>query len=223
VLTETLPGRIAAIVFDMDGVLMDSSVDHCESFGEVLRSQDIHEFNYARFAGWRTSDVFRVVLRENGRSEPEESIARLAETKSRLALERLTAKIPVMPDCAGVLTCLARRYRLGLATSASRSSVELFLKTSGTKHLFRSVLSGEDVQHAKPDPEIYTRTFAALETAARHCIVVEDAVPGVLAGLAAGATVVAISRTCNPEELLHAGAKRIVDSLRALLDVFADA
>jgi beta-phosphoglucomutase len=205
------------MVFDMDGVLVDSYAHHRDAFLEVLGSQGIYEFDYSEFAGWRTRDVFRVILRKNGRPDSEELIRSLADAKSRLAQERLAAAFPMISGCTEVLTCLASRYRLGLATSGSRRSVEIFFRTTGTAPLFASVLSGEDVHLAKPNPEIYLRSFEALSTPAAECTVVEDAIAGVMAAKAAGARVIGIAGTCTMDDLRRAGADHTIHDLRALL------
>ncbi len=123
---------------------------------------------------------------------------------------------PLAEGCPEILKRLAARYSLALATSGSRPSVEMFLDLAGCRPLFRSVLSGEDVAYAKPDPEIYRRSVEALGIPSSRCLVVEDAVAGVEAARAAGASVVGLAGTCPPEALQQAGAAYIIHKLPEL-------
>jgi HAD superfamily hydrolase (TIGR01509 family) len=143
----------------------------------------------------------------------------VAREKSRLAREFLGEREPLAEGCPEILEQLAERYSLALATSGSRPSLEVFLDLAGCRPLFRSILSGEDVVHAKPDPEIYRRSAEALGIPASRCLVVEDAVAGVTAACAAGATVVGLAGTCPPEALQQAGAAYIIHKLPELPDL----
>jgi HAD superfamily hydrolase (TIGR01509 family) len=214
---------IRAVVFDMDGVLVDSSGCHRDSFLEIFRDLGIRDFQYARFAGWRTTDVFRTVLAENAICLEDGAIRDLANTKSRLARERLLASLPFAPECAEILGQLAPLFKLGLATSASRTAVALFFRATGTRQLFDSVLTGEDVSLGKPSPEIYLRSATNLELPASACIVVEDAVAGVFAAKRAGAGVVGLVGTCSAQELEQAGAECTVGCLSELLNLLCHA
>ena len=78
------------------------------------------------------------------------------------------------------------------------------------------MLSGEDVTHAKPDPEIYSRTIASWDAEAADCVVVEDAVAGIEAARKAGARVVGVTGTCPEAALSRAGACRIIHRLPEL-------
>jgi HAD superfamily hydrolase (TIGR01509 family) len=206
---------IRGVVFDMDGVLISSSDCHRRAFEQVLGAFSITGFQYERYAGWRTPDVFRDVFREAGVAAGEETVAESARAKSALAREWIAAAAPVAADCDSVLTALARRYRLALASSGSRASVEAFLDLSGLRTVFHSVLTGDDVTRAKPDPEIFSRSFAALGLPPEACVVVEDAVAGIEAARAAGARAIGygLGRTA---ELEAAGADAVAGSLAEL-------
>lgn len=210
--------KLRAVVFDMDGVLIHSAPSHKAAFEEVLQPFGITDFDYSRFAGWRTRDVFERVLSDAGCIVSPDIIAAASAEKSRIARELLADSDPVAPGCVDVLNRLGRTFVLALASSGSRESVQAFLDTTGTRPSFRCVLTGGDVQHAKPDPEIYTRTFAFLEVDPPDGLVVEDAVAGVKAARLAGASVIGISGTCREEDLLAAGALKVIQELRELPD-----
>ena len=214
---------IGAIVFDMDGVLLDSRKGHDQAFIEVLGSIGVVDFDYSHYAGERTSDVFRRISAERGLKLGESQIGDLAVAKSARARQLIADSDCFMPDYKFVLETLQAHYPLALASSGSRSSVDDFLDRGGVRSAFRSVLSGQDVQRAKPDPEIYTRSFLELESLPEHCAVIEDALSGILAARQAGAgMLIGFDRQrMHDHELKTAGAARVIGSLRELLELFA--
>jgi HAD superfamily hydrolase (TIGR01509 family) len=210
----TIPREIRAVVFDLDGVLIDSAPYHRAAFEEVFRPLGLRDFDYSHYAGWRTADVVENVLRDAGREPSPDLVREIARKKSRIAREKLTAANPVAPDCPAVLEELARHYALALASSGSRQSVDLFLAAHPWARLFRSVLCGDDVEQAKPSPEIYARTFDVLRVAPAEGVVVEDASAGVLAARGAGAgAVIGLAGTSSAAQLAEAGAGLVIRSL----------
>jgi len=207
---------IRGIVFDLDGVLIQSAPSHAAAFEQVFARCGIHDFEYAPYAGWRTPEVIADVLARRGRTESAQAIAEMAWEKSLLARQLLAASYPLAKNCEVTLAELAGGFHVALASSGSRSSVDAFLKLTGSRSLFRSVLSGEDVIRAKPDPEIYVRSAERLGVDAGQCLVVEDAVAGVAAARAAGCRVIAMAGTCSAEDLWSAGADQVVRNLREL-------
>ena len=213
-----------AIVFDLDGVLVDSAPCHRAAFEEVFRPLGVHDFDYSRYAGWRTNDVVESVLGRIGFDATPEFVTGLAGRKSQLAREKLAKSNPIDQDCLAVLGTLARSYTLALASSGSRQSVEMFLNTNNCAHLFQSVLCGDSVSKAKPDPEIYERTFDALQIDPGTGAVVEDAVAGIVAAKAAGAgAIIGIAGTCPADQLLGAGASHVIHALAELPELLGSA
>jgi HAD superfamily hydrolase (TIGR01509 family) len=209
--------HIRAVVFDMDGVLVDSAVCHRTAFEQTFLPFGVTGFDYGRYAGWRTPEVVRDVLTGVVPDLTDESIDQIAGRKSQIARDLMTATDRTVPGCTAVLERLAECYMLALASSGSRQSVELFLTKIGGRKLFRSVLCGDQVQRAKPDPEIYERTFEMLGIEPRYAIVVEDAVSGIEAAIAAGAhEVIGVVGTVPPDALVTAGARRVVSTLSEL-------
>ena len=207
----------AAIIFDLDGVLVNSTACHRAAFEEVFASFGVFGFEYSQFAGWRTRDVVEKVLRDAGHDVPPGIIDTAAARKSRLAREKMTACDPVVPGAVEVLWELSRRgYTLALASSGSPESVAMFLDSGGVRPLFRSVLTGADVHHAKPDPEIYQRTCEKLGVDPADCLVVEDAAAGVAAARRAGASVIGVHGSCPSVDLVEAGALATLSDVREL-------
>jgi len=209
-----------AIIFDLDGVLIRSANCHRAAFEQVFQQLGVNDFEYAPYAGWRTPEVFEKVLQVRGLSVDSATIASAARQKSALARQLMEKLPPADPDCRLALAELAANFPLALASSGSRSSVNAFLRMSGSRSLFRVVLSGEDVCNAKPDPEIYLCAARELGIAPADCLVIEDAVAGVQAGRAAGAQVIGIAGTCPEGDLKMAGAGQVLSGVGALPGLF---
>ncbi len=209
--------QIKGIIFDMDGVLLYSSPMHERAYREALADLPIRKFRYSNVAGMRTDEALRVILADNDVPYTPELVGALAATKSRLARELIRSQNPVAPGCVEVVGRLAENYRLALASSASKATIDLFLRQNGLLGQFASVLHGGDVLRAKPDPEIYELACRRIGLLPRECLIIEDAVSGVLAGKAAKAIVWGISATCSAEELHRAGAARVIDRLEDIL------
>ncbi len=205
----------------MDGVLLDSSPIHAAAYQEALHGLPIVSFVYSRVAGMRSLDGIRAVLKENGIDLPNEQVAKLAEAKSRIALERIVAENPLFPGALAVLATLAARSKLALATSASEPAVNAFLDRNQLRGIFQSVVHSGHVRNAKPAPDIFTSAIAALGVDPAEALVVEDAVAGIQAAKAAGASACGIPTTCSAMELQQAGADLMIDDLEDLLEIGA--
>ncbi len=211
--------KINGIIFDMDGVLLYSSAIHERAYRQALAGFTIREFRYGSIAGMRTDEALRFVLTENGVPFTPELVRSLAATKSGLARELISSENPIAPGCVEALCRLAGNYRLALASSASKPTVDLFLRQNGLLDRFASVLHGGDVLRAKPNPEIYELACQRIGLPPAECLIIEDAVSGVLAGKAAGARVWGISTTCTVKELEKAGVECVIDCLEDILSV----
>jgi HAD superfamily hydrolase (TIGR01509 family) len=213
-----MPGpctKSRGVIFDLDGVLIHSANIHDRAFQTVFKEFNITNFDYSQYAGQRTVDVVQKVLGGLGVLDAE-TINRVAKRKSELAREGMAITPPLDPECGAVLADLAADHALALASSGSRLSVEAFLSWSGSRSLFQSVLSSEDVTHSKPDPELYTTSLNRLDLAGLDCWVVEDATAGVKAAKAAGCHVIGLPGTSKKEDLEQAGADRIISHLSVL-------
>ena len=209
------------IIFDLDGVLLLSRDCHRRAFDEVLAGFGISDFNYDHFAGWRTPEVFRAVFAAHPEVEVTAvEIAECSTRKSARARQLLAAEAPIAPMCVSVLQRCAQRFSLALASSGSRASVQAFLDLTGTASIFQSVLSGDDVMKAKPDPELFTRSIEALQLPASSCVVIEDAPAGVQAARLAGARAIGMGLD-HEQELRKAGAELVVGTLSELAAVFS--
>jgi len=182
--------RRSTLIFDMDGVLWNSDVIHEAAYRTVLEPIGVIVPTYATLAGRRTDEVISMLLKQSGLNKSEEEIKALAANKQAIARKKLEASPPITPNCREVLMLLKSRFRLALASSASKGSVDVFLRTSQTASFFETILSGGDVSKAKPAPDIYLKALFLLNIAASNAYVIEDSMSGLLAAAEASIDVI---------------------------------
>lgn len=208
---------VQAVIFDCDGVLVDSEVLAHEVESEVLASiglhYDRHDFT-ARFMGM-SDEAFFAALDDDakarlGRSISEEIRGPMNEKLSRAVAERLTE----VPGAARAVAVV--RQLKAVASSSTLSRLGIKLRKTGLWDAFAPhVYSAEHVTHAKPAPDLFLHAAEALGVAPARCLVIEDSVNGVLAGRAAGMRVWGFGGGGHmtariTDRLSQAGAERIV-------------
>ena len=198
-----------AVVFDMDGVLVDSGVHHREAWIAMCRDCGVTpppEF-WRLTIGRPAEEAVLLLVGGIGAAEAH----RLADIK-RGHYERLARRgLMAVP---GVGDFVKRLTRAGVpravATSASRRDLERALEALGLREHIDVAVTADDVRRAKPDPEVYLKAAEHLGVDAAACIVFEDAIVGVQAGRAAGMRVIGVTTAHTADELLAAGAERAV-------------
>lgn len=201
---------IRALIFDMDGVLIDNSAYHAAAWQRFLSQQDGHAKDYpvTRTLGRRNADLLPEIF---GRPCSEEEVARFSEQLEAIYLELYLPHMQPMPGLQAFYDSgRARGYACALATSAPAANVEVVLKTLGFEDAFAVILTEDDVRHGKPNPEIYLESAKRLGRAPAECAVFEDSLAGVTAARAAGAPCVALTTSYGRTELEGAGATLIV-------------
>jgi beta-phosphoglucomutase len=191
--TPLAPGL--ALIFDMDGVIVDSNPLHRQAWEAFNRrygletSEAMHESMY----GKRNDDIVRNFY---GTGLPEAEV--LARGAAKEALYREMAKDQLESMLVlGLREFLEtfRDYPMALASNGERANIELIVENAGLRDYFRAIVDGSQVANPKPDPEIYFRVACALKIAPANCIVFEDSHAGVKAALSAGMRVVGIRTT----------------------------
>jgi len=193
-----------AVIFDMDGVIVDSEPRHERAFLEVLA-----EIGYAERHGLRFADYIGRSDRELwvdfvARNRPPQAIEELLALKRRRVMEIIRAEQPLFAGLPELVEKAASRYTLGLASGSERPVVEEVLRLRDLRRFFSAVICGAEVPNGKPAPDIFFRAAELLGVEPGNCWVIEDSKPGVAAGLAAGMRVIAITNTHPAEELSHA-------------------
>jgi len=193
-----------AVIFDMDGVIVDSEPRHERAFLEVLR-----EIGYADCHGLRFSDYIGRADREIwvdflARHEPVQTIEELLAMKRERVVEIIRREQPVFDGLPELIKKLVAHYRLAVASGSERQVVQEVLSLNGLRGFFSAVVSSADVTRGKPAPDIFLRAAELLNVSPTDCWVIEDSKPGVAAGVAAGMRVIAITNTHAATELTQA-------------------
>jgi beta-phosphoglucomutase len=204
-----------AVIWDVDGTLVDTAELHYRSW--VVLAQEIHKpFSRAEFAatfGWRNPEILRHLW---GDHWTEQQIADLGARKEILYRAAAEKGVELLPGARRLLEALhAAGFKQAIGSSAPRANVDLILRLTGTEPLFAAIVSLEDTQRGKPDPQVFLLGAGKLEVEPRRCLVMEDAVAGVQAATAGGMKCIAVRFVGHhPEERLKAaGADLVVASL----------
>src|SRR5215211_5509902 len=179
-----------AVIFDLDGVLVDSETVWDEARRTVV----------ARHSGTWKPEATRAMM---GMSSPEwasyvhglgvdlpvdEIIAEvLAQVK-----EAYQRELPLLPGAPETVRRLAARWPLGLASSSNRPIIELFVDASGLRSCFAATVSSEEVAGGKPAPDVYLEAARRLDVAPEQCVAIEDSTNGIRSAKAAGMHVIAV-------------------------------
>jgi HAD superfamily hydrolase (TIGR01509 family) len=190
---------IEAVVFDLDGVLIDS-----EPVWEQVRRQVVAEHGghwaadaQQRLMGMSTGEWAAYLSRDLGVGLPPETIAALVI--ERMAA-RYTEHLPLMPGAVEAVRRLAARWPLGLASSAPASLIGTVLDAADLRQCFVTTLSTEQVAHGKPAPDIYLAVCERLGHQPPTCAAVEDSTNGLRSAAAAGLRVIAIPHPRYPPD-----------------------
>lgn len=213
-------GELDAVLLDFDGVVADTMPLHRLAWTQFVAAAGRPASPEAIAAqdGKRALEVVQSLL-----GPLDEAAAQsLAEQRERFFLSLQTQHR--ISAVAGVEGFLARLVALGrptaLVTSGKADNVAAMLKRLALPHRFEVVITAEDVAHGKPHPEPYLRAAEALGLPASRCLVVEDALPGVASGVAAGAAVLALAPSGQAPAFWQAGARWVApgfDDLPSLL------
>jgi HAD superfamily hydrolase (TIGR01509 family) len=188
---------IEAVVFDLDGVLLDSEQLWDEVRMELARERGgrWHEGAQADMMGMSSSEWSRYMHDVIGLSEPPEQIN--AEVVRRL-LERYRAGLPLIDGAVDAVHRLAGVFRLGVASSSNRPVIETVLATAEIADLFAAVVSSEEVARGKPAPDVYLEAARRLNVLPDRSAAIEDSANGIRSAAAAGLRVIAIPNAHYP-------------------------
>jgi HAD superfamily hydrolase (TIGR01509 family) len=183
------------VIFDMDGVLVDSEPMHAATTRDMLQPLGItySDEDNARYFGFTDREMLQDLVARHAIDVP---IDELMHRRSTLVVRATYENPRAMPGVPGALQAIASRgYRLALASSSGPEIIAATLDALGVANLFEQVVSGLTVGHGKPAPDIFLATAERLRLTPEACLVVEDSRNGLLAAKAAGMACAAIP--CN--------------------------
>jgi beta-phosphoglucomutase family hydrolase len=209
-----MPANQYGVIFDMDGVLVESTESHFVSWTQLGTDigtpfpRDLFD----RTFGMHNRQILPLWLGEGLDSAEND---RLSAHKEALYREAVADSIEALPGARELVRALHDDgFALAVGSSAPRANVELVLRQLDLESCFQTLSTGDEVEHGKPHPEVFLKAIDGLGLEAQKCVVFEDAPQGVEAALAAGAYAIGVASTRPGEEL--AGAHVVVSSLKTL-------
>jgi beta-phosphoglucomutase len=208
---------IEAIVFDFDGVLVDSEPLHLRAYQEVLEPFGLslpREKYYSSYLGYDDAGVFRAVAEARDWPLDEQKLNALIAEKSRVFDELLAGGDVMYPGAPECVARLAAVWPLGIASGAARPEIETMLRGRGLERYFRFIVASGETAASKPAPDPYRKAASLHGHPPEACVAIEDSRWGIESAKAAGLWCIGITHTYPVSELLDADA--IVTSLAEL-------
>ena len=205
-----------AVLFDVDGVLVDSYQAHFLSW-QKLAAEEGRSMSEAQFVATfgRTSREIIAELWSDAGYDPQQ-ITALDQRKEQLYRDTVAAEFPLMPGALELIDALAGAgFALAVGSSGPAENVELALDHLGRRDVIGAAVTGNDVSRGKPDPQVFQIAAERLGVPARACAVVEDASAGIAAANAAGMVSIALVSSGHRREEF-AAADHLVDRLAEL-------
>ncbi len=202
--------RTRGVIFDLDGVLVDSEGLHVEAWRTLFARHGIQasDEEYARGVGMSDVDWLEWLLGSHGL---EGDVASLREAKREIFQTLLAENVRPFPGVVDLVRALQPEFRLGVASNSWRQNIETVLDRLGIRACFDALVGAEDVARHKPHPEAYQCVAARLGLALAACCVIEDSPLGIQAAKAAGMRCIGITNTMPCERLV--GADLVVRTL----------
>jgi beta-phosphoglucomutase len=204
-----------AVIWDVDGTLVDTAELHFQAWAALARDlqKPFTRSDFAATFGRRNQEIIHQLF---GTHYTDQEIADLGLRKEDLYRAAAQRGVDLLPGVRPLLEGLRRAgFKQAIGSSAPRDNLELILRLTRSEEFFEAVVSMEDTQRGKPDPQVFQVAAAKLEVPPDHCLVLEDAVAGVQAAKAGGMKCIAVSFVGHHSEdaLKKAGADLVVKNL----------
>jgi HAD superfamily hydrolase (TIGR01509 family) len=207
---------IEAVVFDLDGLLLDTEQVWDEVREALTRERGgrWHEHAQADMMGMSSKEWSRYMHEELGVPDPPEEIKRLVVERMQ---ERYRQELPLVDGAVEAVRRIGARWPLGLASSSNRPLIDLALDLMGVADLFQVTVSSEEVERGKPAPDVYLEAARRLGVGPEHVVAIEDSTNGIRSAKAAGMRVIAIPNPhFPPPPDVLAEADMVLESLAEL-------
>jgi len=213
-MNEPLPHRYRAVVFDMDGLLLDTEILWHRAEVELFRRHG-GEFSWDdKMAVIGTSFAFTARYFAQRLRRPAAEGEALVREMIEIMHGELQRDVAGRPGAVELVAGLRGRTRLGLASNSPRMLVDTALATAGLADAFDAIVTADDVEHAKPAPDLYLLACERLGVPPSEALALEDSPSGVAAAKAAGLTCFAVPQFAETDV---SAADRVIDSLEELL------
>ena len=213
---------LRAVIFDFNGIIVDDEPIHFRLFQKVLGEEGIsltEEAYYGRYLGFDDRGAFFAGYRENNRQLSQEKLVELIDRKGVYYQEAIRHHVAIFPGVKSLIAGLAGNVPLAVASGALRQEIDTILATAGLLNQFQAIVSAEEVNQGKPEPEIFFKALAKLNAIGDNgsnitpaeCVVIEDSKEGIKGARRAGMKCLAVTNS-HPADLLSE-ANAVVKSL----------
>ena len=197
--------EIKAFIFDMDGVILDSETICDKAWLEDVMKQCL---------GTNKNDTIQILKKNYGADFDSEYF--IQQTSDYFHQIEFSSGIPLMPFAKEILDYLKPKYRIALASSTRKATVERQLKAVGVLDYFETLTCGDMVEHSKPNPEIYLMACNLLGLKPEECVAIEDSPNGIKSAFAANLHTIMIPDKIQPTEEIKKMCERILLSLEQI-------
>jgi beta-phosphoglucomutase len=223
---EKYPTHLRAVIFDCDGVLVDSEPLHFQSFNKVLAAYGapLSEEDYkSEYLSLDDKGAFSLYFKKLGSDLDPERLNELMAKKTSIFQELIVSEgllpYPAVPE---FVMAVSQRYPSAVASGARKHELDMILESAGIRPYFEAVISADDVMRGKPDPESFLKALDAMNRVGNRpmpirpeeCLVIEDSISGIASAHNAGMKCIAVATSYPAFELK--GADLIVPSMSAL-------
>jgi len=209
-------GHFEAVIFDLDGVLLDSEAAWVEVKKEFTEESGGHWQESAQWdmLGMSSIEWSQYMHDELGVPVPPDRIS--AEVADRL-VQRYRQRLPLLPGAVEAVRSLAREWPLAVASSSNRNVIDLVVEKAELADSFAAIVSSEEVERGKPAPDVYFEAARRLDVDPAACVAIEDSTNGIRSAHSAGMAVVAVpNRDFPPDAEALDLAALVLDSLEEL-------
>lgn len=208
--------KIKAIIFDMDGVVIDSEPIQIAIEKEICRNHNLQvpDEVWGKLKGTKNIDFFTYIVTHfsDGSLNPQQ----LVDEKVDAYLRRAKEELRLIPGVMEFIHKAQKRFRLSLTTSSGPMTQGIAFDLFDLHPHFEVIITGKDVKNGKPHPEPYLKTVEKLKLTAGACAVIEDSDNGIKSAKAAGCVAIGITTGLPRTQLEEAGADLVVDSFEEL-------
>ncbi|MBM3240757.1 HAD family phosphatase [Candidatus Poribacteria bacterium] len=206
---------LKAIIFDFDGVIADTEPIHLKMFQKVLAEEGIiltEEEYHQKYLALDDKGCFSAVLSDNGRQVDKKLVEDMIRRKSIYFDEHVKNNLIIFPGVVDFVRKATPEHLLAIASGALRHEIEFGLEAAGIRQEFQAIVSAEEVEKGKPDPEPFLKALQELnnihssspQIQPSECLVIEDSLHGIAAAHEAGMKCLAVTNSYSADELSEA-------------------
>lgn len=211
-------GRFKAVIFDLDGVIIDSEPIHLEVMNEIcVQWGKPHTLDdYAQYQGKTDQKIWSMVKKRYNADFDVDGMVKLYNNKLTEYF-RNAVRLPIVKGIPELLSVLRQeRILCAVGSASSRVNINLTLEHVENSDYFCAIVNGDDVVHGKPAPDIYLTAAKEMGVEPKECAVIEDTTPGIAAALRAGMYCIAyVNATSGKQD--YSGASKIIHSMYDLI------